>query len=228
MEKALRTFPLGSSGEPDGVTPQHLRDLLSDTNDDNLRTSITDFDLRTSIADFVNVLLAGNLPTEVNEIIYGGRLMALQKKGGGIRPIAVGYMWRRLEAKCANRHVMSRISTALQPTQVGVRVSGGAEVAIHATRRYVKQLPDNHVIVKLDFNNAFNSVRRDLVLNSKADNTPRTLSLCVRFFLMQPNIDVDTQLIRSREGFQQGDPLSLLAFCDAVHPTLTSLDSSLV
>ena len=34
-------------------------------------------------------------------------------------------------------------------------------------------------------------------------------------------------ILRSREGFQQGDPLSSLAFCDAVHPTLTSIESSL-
>ena len=68
MEKALRTFPLGSPGEPDDVTPQYLHDLLAGATDDNLWTSIT---------DFVNILLAADLPTEINGIIYSGRLMAL-------------------------------------------------------------------------------------------------------------------------------------------------------
>ena len=53
-EKALRIFPLGSSGGPDGITPQHLRDLLCRATEDDLRTSLT---------DLVNILLAGDLTT---------------------------------------------------------------------------------------------------------------------------------------------------------------------
>ena len=82
MDRAKRSFPLGSSGGPDGISAQHLRDLLSDATDDILRTSIT---------DLVNILLAGDLPGEVTEITFRGRLLALEKKGGGIRPISVGY-----------------------------------------------------------------------------------------------------------------------------------------
>ena len=59
----------------------------------------------TSLTDFVNMLLRGELPDEIRKIIFGGTLIALQKKTGGIRPIAVGYMLRRLAAKCANAYV---------------------------------------------------------------------------------------------------------------------------
>ena len=38
----------------------------------------------------------------VREIFFGGWLIVLEKKAGGIRPIAVGYTLRRLAAKCAN------------------------------------------------------------------------------------------------------------------------------
>ena len=58
--------------------------------------------------------------------------LALQKKDGGIRPIAVGYTLRRLTAKCANSFVIKRRSEELQPTQIGVDVSGGAEAVVHA------------------------------------------------------------------------------------------------
>jgi len=34
--KALRSFPLGSSGGPDGLTPQHISDLLTGSTDDSL------------------------------------------------------------------------------------------------------------------------------------------------------------------------------------------------
>ena len=152
------------------------RDLLSGATDDKLRTSIT---------DLVNILLAGDFPREVNETIFGGRLIVSEKKGGGIRPISVGYTWRRLAAKYAHRHVISRRSAELQPIQLEVGVAGGAEVAIHATRRYLKLMLDNHILVKLDFINAFNSIRRDLVLDSIAGKMP---DLFVLFILLAPEI----------------------------------------
>ena len=66
----------GSSGGPDGLTPQHLLDLL---------TGVTDDSLEQAIVDWVNVMLACSF----NEIIFGGRLRALSKQDGGIRPITV-------------------------------------------------------------------------------------------------------------------------------------------
>ena len=55
--------------------------------------------------------------------------------------------------------------------QVGVGVSGGCEAAVYAIRRLVEQMPDDHVLVKLDFFNAFNTVGRDTILNSIANKT---------------------------------------------------------
>ena len=45
-------------------------------------------------------------------------------------------------------------------------VPGGAEAAIHALRRYAEDLPKDHIIVKLDFTNAFNTLRRDEMLDA--------------------------------------------------------------
>ena len=38
-----------------------------------------------------------------------------------------------------------------QPVQVGARVSGGAEAAIHAISRLMNHMPDDHVLVKSSF-----------------------------------------------------------------------------
>ena len=51
-------------------------------------------------------------------------------------------------------------------------VSDGAEAAVHSIRAVVDNLPDNHVVVKLDFVIAFNSVRRDTILESTVQNMP--------------------------------------------------------
>ena len=83
----------------------------------------------------------------------------------------MGYTIRRLAAKCANRHVIEERSRVLQPRQVGVGVAGGAEAAVHAMRRYVKLLPVGNAIVKLDLTN-FNSIRRDLLLDTMVKNMP--------------------------------------------------------
>ena len=42
--------------------------------------------LRTSLTDFVNLLLVGELTIEVKQILYGGRLIVLQKRMAGYGP----------------------------------------------------------------------------------------------------------------------------------------------
>jgi len=69
----LSTFPLGSSGRPDGVTPQHIRDLLQEARDDSLQQALV---------DFVNLILAEAFNKEVNFVIFGARLIALSKRWG--------------------------------------------------------------------------------------------------------------------------------------------------
>ena len=53
------------------------------------------------------------------------------------------------------------------PIQLGVSVKGVAEAAVHAVCTFITSNIDSNdqrIIVKLDFMNAFNSVRRDHVL----------------------------------------------------------------
>jgi len=57
--RALGTFPLGSSGGPDGITPQHIRNLLTGSTDDSLQQAM------------VNLMLAGAFDKEVNSVIFG-------------------------------------------------------------------------------------------------------------------------------------------------------------
>ena len=137
--------------------------------------SATDDKLKHSLTDFANLLLKGDLPVPVRGILYRGRLIAFQKRDGGIRLIAVGYTLRRLAVKCGNTFVIKRRSEELKPIQVGVGVSGGAEAAVHAARRLLSNLSDNNVVVKLDFTNDFNSVRRETILVKVAEKC-QTLS----------------------------------------------------
>ena len=53
-----------------------------------------------SITSFANMLLEGNCNHDVIPIFFGGHLIALEKKAGGIRPIAIGYTLCRIASKC--------------------------------------------------------------------------------------------------------------------------------
>ena len=99
VQKTIFSFPAGSSGGPDGIRPQHILDLI------NCRECGTV--LLTSYTGFVNTLLNGKCHPEVAPVLFGGNLIALEKKSGGIRPIAIGYTWRRITAECANAYATS-------------------------------------------------------------------------------------------------------------------------
>ena len=104
---AVRSFPAGSASGPDGLRPQHLLDLLN-----NQESSAA---FLSSLTDFINVLLRGECPKQMREIMFGGSLIALSKKSGGLRPIVIGYTYRRLAAKCANRYALGRLGSFFYP-----------------------------------------------------------------------------------------------------------------
>ena len=54
----------------------------------------------------------------------------------------------------------------LIPCQLGFGVCGGIEAVIHVASHYIHHLLPGHAVVKLDFKNAFNSVRRDKMLDT--------------------------------------------------------------
>ena len=56
-----------------------------------------------AVLDVVNLLARGEDPTSVAPYLCRASLLALKKKDGGIRPIAVGEILRRLVAKCLCR-----------------------------------------------------------------------------------------------------------------------------
>ena len=114
------------------------------------------------------MLLAGCCPDTVIPVFFGGSLIALEKCGG-IRPIAIGYTLRRLAAKCVNTHALHTIGAKLLPEQLGLGTPGGCEAAVHATRRFLANMPPDYLLVKLDFSNAFNNIHRDAMLSAAAN-----------------------------------------------------------
>ena len=116
-------------------------------------------------------------PKEMTPFFFGGRLLALNKKSGGIRPIAVGVPLRRLASKCANTHGAARMAPQFAPRQLGVRE--GCEAAIHSAHRYLQTLAPGHIMIKLDFANAFNSFHRSDMLLTIKNCLPELYAFCL-------------------------------------------------
>jgi Reverse transcriptase (RNA-dependent DNA polymerase) len=217
--RAIRSFPAGSAGGPDGIRPQHILDLV------NCREVGTV--LLTSLTALTNILLAGTCPESITPLLFGGTLFALRKKAGGLRPIAIGYCWRRMASKCANAFALSRLSSHFAPLQLGVGTPGGCEAATHAARRFLADLPSGAVLVKLDFTNAFNSLSRTGILAAVSEHIPELYSYCHLSYSTPSCLKYGDYSLQSESGLQQGDPLGPLLFCLPIQSILSSLQSSL-
>ena len=218
VQKAVTSFPPGSAGGPDGLRPQQLKELV--------QCREAGAHLLAALTDFVNMILAGRCPVAIASVFFGGRLIALSKKSGGIRPIAVGMTLRRLVSKCASTYGSEQLTSYLRPRQLGVGTPGGCEAAVHAARRYLQAMTDDHAVVKLDFSNAFNSLHRSDMLQAVKDRLPALLNYCYSSYVRPSKLFYGPHVVWSQEGPQQGDPLGPLLFSNTLQPLLLSCHQS--
>ena len=149
----------------------------------------------------------------------------LRKKGGGVRPIAVGHTLRRLAAKCVGSQVLQSVGTSLAPFQLGYGTPLGAEAAAHAARLYLNNTQIDYLHLKLDFKNAFNSLRRDKMWEAVHESAPEIYSFVHSAYGDPSSLFCGDTILLSKEGVQQGDPLGPLLFCLMIHPMILQLRS---
>ncbi|KAG7301774.1 hypothetical protein JYU34_014797 [Plutella xylostella] len=221
---AVDSFYSGSAAGLDGLRPQHLKELISVSAGDNGHK------LLESLTRLCNFLLKGMLNLEVCPYLYGASLCALSKSDGGIRPIAVGSVFRRLVAKVGGRAVKSEMSVFLQPHQLGYGTALGCEAAIHATRSFAMtgcENASNDIILKVDLKNAFNSIERDGMLSKIQEHIPTLYPFLSQCYSLPSQLFYDSESISSQVGAQQGDPLGPLIFSLAINDVVKSLASPL-
>ena len=160
---ALRSFSPSSSAGLDGLKLEHLKDLTSSITFEAGRK------LLNSLSNMFNILLSGNAPIYyARDLIFAANLTVLRKKDGGIRPIAVGYVFRRLASKIIFRMVVNDLGNELRPIKLGVGVRNGCEGAVHSIRDYISANQNNtfpkSILIELHMKNAFKAVCRDHLL----------------------------------------------------------------
>ena len=168
VARCLRAFPAETAPGPTGLRVQHLRDACVAGGTDALLTQL---------AAVVSLVSQGIAPTTIAPVLAGAGLVALPKPSGGVRPIAVGELLRRLVGKCLMASVREEARHYFWPSQVGVGVKGGAEKAVHTVRAWMQRNSSSSqkVLVKLDFANAFNCVSRQVALREVVSLRPSFL-----------------------------------------------------
>jgi hypothetical protein len=222
VREAINSFPAGSSPGLDGMRPQYLKDIISLSAGEAGQKALR------ALTKLCNFLLTGQLPSEICILLYGASLCALNKKDGGIRPIAIGNCLRRLTSKLACFQSRNIVNSYLSPHQLGVATKLGCEAAIHTTRTFVNNDQNRgKVLLKLDFKNAFNSVERDCILKEVQCHTPLLYPYLYQCYRNPSTLFFGNHLISSSVGAQQGDLCGPMIFSLAIQPIILSLDSQL-
>lgn len=220
--KAISHFPNGSASGIDGIRPQHLKDLTSKSaGDSGIR-------LLHSITRLCNFILAGKIIPEIWPHFFGASLIAINKKYGGIRPIAIGNTFRRLIAKLACSAFKEEMGLYLRPQQLGFGTANGCEAIIHTVRTFLHQhRASNNILLKIDFRNAFNVIERDSMLDIAQNKVPLLYAFLWQAYSQPTNLYHNSELILSQSGVQQGDPLGPLLFSLVLQPIISKLTSPL-
>jgi hypothetical protein len=166
-------------------------------------------------------------------------LIALSKPNNGVRPIAMGEVFRKIVSRIMLKQLGSTPATSVGVHQFGVSRPGGLEAVVLALRILLED-DDHNVILSIDVSNAYNTFDRNLALRIMMD-IPE-LAQCVPFLrtlygnpamMLYDKDDDDIHVIKSERGTQQGDPWSSLLFSlvhthamdrvRARHPNITAL-----
>ena len=93
----LNSFSRFTAAGPSKMFPEHLSHAVQYTASDESQLVLR------LLTKLVNIICRGELPEFVSRALCRASLSALLKKKGGVRPIAVGEVLRRLIAKCLTK-----------------------------------------------------------------------------------------------------------------------------
>ena len=128
VARCISTFPNGTAPGPSCLRASHLKEAVECPSADIGQRALQ------ALCDFLQLLINGQTPAKVIPILCGATLIACKKKDGGVRPIAVGEVIRRLASKCVMAGVARDAANLLAPLQVGVGTPLGCEAIVHALR----------------------------------------------------------------------------------------------
>ena len=153
------------------------------------------------------------------------RLIPLDKNPG-VRPIAVGEVFRRIICKSVMRVIERDILLATAPLQLCVGVPSACEAAVHAMSTLFSR-PSIQGILLVDATNAFNVLNRTAALHNVSRCCPALAKIVTNTYNKPVRLFVSGgSEILSQEGTCQGDPLAMAIYAVATTPLIKKLGNA--
>ena len=126
-----------------------------------------------------------------------GRLIPLDKKPSGVRPIGVGEVLRRIVGKAVIAILKPDLVGSTAPIQVCAGLQGGVEAAIHAMRQMYED-PDCDAVLLIDAENAFNSLNRNVALHNLKFTCPEFFKYVLNTYRQPSDLSDSVRPTRTR------------------------------
>ena len=113
--------------------------------------------------------------------------------------------------------------------QLGVGISRGAEAIIHSSKNTYDNIVSSQTdegVLQIDFQNAFNSVKRSHLLKAIYKFVPGTAAFNNFCYSQHTPLFYNNAIVQSESGIQQGDPLWSLLFSLTLWPIIQKIKAS--
>ena len=153
--------------------------------------------------------------------LLASQLVALDKKPG-VRPIEVGNTARRIIAKAIMTTLKDDILDMTGTLQLCAGQTAGCEAAIHAVRHMFN---DNEceAVLLVDATNAFNCLNRQTAMRNIRTLCPLFATPVINIYRQKIDLFVGGEVLESKEGTTQGDPLAMAIYAIATVPLIKRL-----
>ena len=175
---------------------------------------------RDALASLVSLLSNSTVDWNLICALLANRLIALDKHPG-IRPIGIGETLRRILSKVVCLITRTDAEEVCGSSQLCAGVPCSIEGAIHSARDMFNS--HDWGLLMVDARNAFNSLNRSSLLWNIMILWPRASRFVFNTYKGHSPLIIKgyTEVLFSREGVIQGDPLSMFVYAVGTVPLIT-------
>jgi len=210
LRRAVARMCHATTPGPSGLTEELLNAALGDAV------------VAQRLCEMVAAIVTNDVTPAAAEALRTCTLVALGKKDGKIRPIAMGESLLKVASAVLLKRFEEPVRQAFEPLQFGVCVPGGVESIAHAVR---KEVDEGKVVFTIDAKNAFNTPNRDAIRLAlqRTDTFAPFRALFDLEYGVHSVLRYGDDVIASERGVRQGSTLGPLFFCAVMHPLLQDL-----